>query len=138
MCHYQRVLYGEFALLPHILLAPDNKYNTYCFLFARVMQTVNNNTLGPVALNMVSANNWLRSIEAYKFRWQLTFVSANHTSSNLGLAFSTQQNVTVVPVKTNQNIPSLTQKNGQYNYAVHGNIYRALSSILYYYTSDSL
>ena len=29
-----------------------------------------------------------------------------------------QQNVTVIPVKTSQNIPSLTQKNGQYNYGV--------------------
>ena len=29
-----------------------------------------------------------------------------------------QQNVTVIPVKTSQNIPSLAQNNGQYNYGV--------------------
>ena len=31
---------------------------------------------------MVSANHWLRAIKTYKLLWYLTWVSANHASSN--------------------------------------------------------
>ena len=31
---------------------------------------------------MVSANHWLRGIKTYRLSWYLTWVSANHASSN--------------------------------------------------------
>ena len=42
--------------------------------------------LGPVVWSLVSANLWLRGIKTYRFPWYLTLVSANHASSNPGLA----------------------------------------------------
>ena len=42
--------------------------------------------LGPVVRSLVSANHWLRGIKTYRFPWYLTLVSANHASSNPGLA----------------------------------------------------
>ena len=44
------------------------------------------NDLGPVVRSLVSANRWLRGIKTYRFPWYLTLVSANHASSNPGLA----------------------------------------------------
>ena len=39
---------------------------------------------GQVARSMVSAIDWLRSIETYTFLWSLTQVSGNHALSNSG------------------------------------------------------
>ena len=44
------------------------------------------NNLGPVVRSLVSANRWLRGPKTYRFPWYLTLVSANHASSNPGLA----------------------------------------------------
>ena len=43
-----------------------------------------NNSQGPVARSLVSANRWLRGIKLYRFPWYLTLVSTNHASSNPG------------------------------------------------------
>ena len=43
-----------------------------------------NDTLGPVARNLVSANRCLRGIKMYRFPWYLTLVSTYHASSNPG------------------------------------------------------
>ena len=42
--------------------------------------------LGPVVQSLDSANRWLRGIKTYRFPWYLRLVSANHASSNPGLA----------------------------------------------------